>query len=268
MSGLPIIDLTGDAVARGRAHGAALTPLIKDNIETYLARFEAGGIRREDTLAEGARWAERIATFDPEYAAEMAAIADAAGLDIAPIGVLNARWELTYSLYAKEATYEQVDGCTAFAALPEVTRSGTMLLGQNWDWLKGLIGRMAVLALPTRRRPRFHVHHASRHRRRHYGSQRSRHRIGSQWAHHRPRRRRTRAQAVPSCACARSWAPKAWRPHSAQSWKRHACAPPTSFLGTPMARRSMSKRRPMTPRRSIPRTACSPTPTISKRCRA
>ncbi len=145
MSSLPILDLTGDPKARGRTHGAALAPLIKNNIETYLARFEAGGIAREDTLAEGARWADRIAQFDPDYAAEMTAIAEAAGLDLAPIGMLNARWELTYSLYAKEASYGQVDGCTAFAALPEATRTGATLLGQNWDWLKQLIGHMAVL---------------------------------------------------------------------------------------------------------------------------
>ena len=119
MSGLPIIDLTGDATARGHTHGAALAALIKDNIETYLARFGAGGIARDDALAEGGRWAGRIANFDPDYAAEMAAIADGAGLDIAPIAMLNARWELTYSLFAREAAYDQPDGCTAFAALPE-----------------------------------------------------------------------------------------------------------------------------------------------------
>jgi isopenicillin-N N-acyltransferase-like protein len=145
MTGLPMIDLTGDATTRGRAHGEALRPLIEENIETYLARFAASGIARDDTLAEGARWAERIAKFDPDYAAEMHAIANAARLDIAPIGMLNARWELTYSLYAQEAAYTEIDGCTAFAALPEATRSGTTLLGQNWDWLKGLLGHMAVL---------------------------------------------------------------------------------------------------------------------------
>jgi isopenicillin-N N-acyltransferase-like protein len=145
MSGLPIIDLVGDAAARGAVHGTALSGQIRDNIATYLARFEAGGIDRESALAEGARWGERIAALDPDYAAEIAAIADAAGLDRAPIAMLNARWELSYSLFADEVAFDRADGCTSFAALPETTKSGTTLLGQNWDWLKGLVGRMAVL---------------------------------------------------------------------------------------------------------------------------
>lgn len=127
MSGLPLIDLAGDAAARGRVHGEQLAPLIGANVETYLARFETGGIARGDALAEGARWARRIADFDPEYADEMAAIAQGAGLELAPVAMLNARWELTYSLYARE--FLEPDGCTAFAALPEATRGGQMLLG-------------------------------------------------------------------------------------------------------------------------------------------
>ena len=145
MTGLPIIELLGDAKARGAAHGAALPAAIRDNIATYLARFETGGIDREAALAEGARWGERITALDPEYGAEMAAIADAAGLELAPVAMLNARWEMSYSLFAAEMAFDRADGCTAFAALPEATRNGATLIGQNWDWLKGLVGRMAVL---------------------------------------------------------------------------------------------------------------------------
>ena len=142
MSDGPVsVDLSGDAPGRGRVHGAALAGAIRDNVETYLARFETGGIAREAALAEGARWAERIAAANPDYAAEMAGIADGAGLDLAPVGMLNARWELSYSLFAEEVSF----GCTAFAALPEITRTGAMLMGQNWDWLRRLVGRIAVL---------------------------------------------------------------------------------------------------------------------------
>jgi len=136
-----LIELAGDAPARGQQHGRALADAIHANVETYLARFESGGIERGAALAEGGRWAERIATINPEYAAEMRGIADGANLDIAAVGLLNARWELSYSLFAREAAF----GCTAFAALPEITRSGTMLMGQNWDWLRRLVGRIAIL---------------------------------------------------------------------------------------------------------------------------
>lgn len=140
MSDLPLIDLSGDARTRGRAHGEALANSAAANIETYLARFAAGGITKDDALAEGARWQKRIEAFDPDYAEEMAGIAEGSGLDPVAIAMLNARWELSYTLFAREAM-----GCTSFAALPEATRSGTTLIGQNWDWLDGLIGHMAVL---------------------------------------------------------------------------------------------------------------------------
>ena len=152
MSGGPaVIDLSGDPGARGRAHGAALADAARANVETYLARFEAGGVTREAALAEGGRWAARIAAMDPDYAAEMAGIAEAAGLDLAAVGMLNARWELSYALFAEETAW----GCTAFAALPEITRAGAMLMGQNWDWLNRLVGRTAVLRVRAPDAPDF-----------------------------------------------------------------------------------------------------------------
>jgi len=142
MSALPLLDLKGGPGKRGRTHGKALASAIADNVETYLARFEAGGVARADALAEGARWGERIERFDADYAAEMRAIADGARIDPAAVAMLNARWEMSYALFAREAAG---DGCTSFAALPEITRTGTTLMGQNWDWLQRLCGRLAVL---------------------------------------------------------------------------------------------------------------------------
>ena len=150
MSNLPLINLSGNARTRGRTHGEALADSAAANVETYLARFAAGGITLEDALAEGARWQKRIETFDPVYAEEMAGIAEGAHLDPVAIAMLNARWELSYTLFAREAM-----GCTSFAALPEVTRSGTTLIGQNWDWLDGLLGHMAVLRCSRDDAPNF-----------------------------------------------------------------------------------------------------------------
>jgi isopenicillin-N N-acyltransferase-like protein len=152
MSGPPLVELAGAAGTRGRAHGEALAAAITDNVETYLARFEAGDIARIDALAEGARWAERIARFDPDYAAEMQGIAEGAAVDLAAVAMLNARWEIAYALFAREALAG--DGCTSFAALPEITR-GTMLMGQNWDWLARLVGHTAVLRVAMPGKPRF-----------------------------------------------------------------------------------------------------------------
>jgi isopenicillin-N N-acyltransferase-like protein len=153
VSALPLLDLAGGPAERGRAHGEALAGAIADNVETYLARFEAGGVARADALAEGARWGARIERFNAGYAAEMRAIADGAGIDPAAVAMLNARWEMSYTLFAREAAAG--DGCTAFAALPEITRTGTTLIGQNWDWLQRLCGRLAVLRVTGGEHPDF-----------------------------------------------------------------------------------------------------------------
>ena len=80
MPGLPLLDLDGEPFARGAAHGRALADLIRDNIETYLRRFESGGLERDAVLAEGDSWAARLAAFDPDYGEEVRGIADGAGL--------------------------------------------------------------------------------------------------------------------------------------------------------------------------------------------
>ncbi|MDP6353315.1 MAG: C45 family autoproteolytic acyltransferase/hydrolase [Alphaproteobacteria bacterium] len=146
MTGLPLLDLTGTAHERGLHHGRALATQIRDNIETYLRRFAAGGLDRDTVLAEGELWAPRIARFSARYAEEMAGVAEGAGLAIGPVAMLNARYELAYSLFAREARAPDLaEGCTAFGALPERVRGGTTLIGQNWDWLARIRGRLAVL---------------------------------------------------------------------------------------------------------------------------
>ena len=157
MPGLPLLDLDGAPYERGVTHGRALADLIGDNIETYLRRFESGGLERDAVLVEGENWAARLAAFDADYGEEVRGIADGAGLPLGPVAMLNARYELIYSLFSREALAggAPVDGCTAFGALPERTLSGGTLIGQNWDWLKNLRGHLAVLRLRAAGKPAF-----------------------------------------------------------------------------------------------------------------
>jgi isopenicillin-N N-acyltransferase-like protein len=146
MSVLPLIDLGSDPYESGKIHGSAARRAIGENVETYLARFALGGLDHATALGEGDRWAARIRTFNPDYAEEMRGIADGADLPLRAVAMLNARYELSYGVFAQEAVAPaQPDGCTAFAALPEVTRDGGIVLAQNWDWLAGLRGRLVVL---------------------------------------------------------------------------------------------------------------------------
>lgn len=156
MANLPVLNLGGDPFERGLAHGRTLAPAIRDNLETYLRRFETAGVARDAVFAQGEAWAAFMADDTPDYFAEMRGIAEGSAVSLRDIAILNARYEITYTVLLREATgggpfgggtgpapLDQ-EGCTSFGALGEATANGHTLLGQNWDWLEGVRGRTFI----------------------------------------------------------------------------------------------------------------------------
>jgi len=132
---------------------------IRDNLATYIERFETGGAKPPVVLEQSDAWAAYIARDNPEYAEEMQGIASGANLSLTQIALLNARYELAYCVFGSEAqtlnaptTIEQ-EGCTAFGLMPETTASGHTLIGQNWDWLEKLQGRVFVMRVQRSSEP-------------------------------------------------------------------------------------------------------------------
>jgi isopenicillin-N N-acyltransferase-like protein len=158
---IPELTVEGDAFARGELHGRRFARAVTDNLETYLRRFEASGLSREAVAEEGRRWLAAMARQNADYAAEMAGIAKGAGVGEADIAMLNARYELAFTLFGKDAKKREdllsvgPDGCTTFGLLPEITADGHTWLGQNWDWLAGVHGRCLVLRVIRREEPSF-----------------------------------------------------------------------------------------------------------------
>jgi len=165
MPELEVLNLGADPHERGLVHGRHFPPEIREHLETYLSRFELAGSDRAAVLQGGHDWARRIKAFDEEYFIEMSGVAEGAELPLEQIAVLNARYELTYLSSMSETragmtapgltTEDRTDGCTAFAALPEVTNDGGTLLGQNWDWLADIRGRCFVMRVDRPERPNF-----------------------------------------------------------------------------------------------------------------
>ncbi|MEH6753734.1 MAG: C45 family peptidase [Alphaproteobacteria bacterium] len=154
MASLPILDLGSDPYERGLTHGRALSQQISENIETYLARFAAGGLNAETARAEGVKWVDVMRDQNADYAEEMRGISDGADIAIGDIAMLNARYEITFGLFGDEAKANddsglstEADGCSTFGVLPEASANGHTLLGQNWDWLAGVYGRCVVLRI-------------------------------------------------------------------------------------------------------------------------
>jgi len=151
MAELTVIDLDSDPRERGRIHGRTMRNPIRENYQTYVDRFQAGGAKLPVVLEQSDAWAEFIARDNPEYSDEMLGVAAGAGLSLTEIAMLNARYELTYCVFGAEAqsvnsppVVEQ-EGCTAFGLFPEMTKSGHTLIGQNWDWLERVRGRVFIM---------------------------------------------------------------------------------------------------------------------------
>lgn len=165
MQTVPSLTVGDDPRVRGRLHGARFADDIAANLETYLRRFEASGLDRATAFHEGDQWFASIRRQNAEYAEEMRGIAEGSGHGDAAIAVLNARYELAFTLFGRDAARNEnlrrelltvgPDGCTTFGLLPEVTADGHTWLGQNWDWLAGVHLRNLVLRVHRKDRPSF-----------------------------------------------------------------------------------------------------------------
>lgn len=153
-----LLDAGEDAYERGLVHGRVFKDDIAANLKTYLDRFAASGLSAADALAEGARWRAAMERQNEDYAAEMAGIGVGAGQSREALGLLNARYELAFTLFGRDARGKEragmeADGCSVFGVLPEATADRHTWLGQNWDWLAGIHGHTFVLRIRRSRKP-------------------------------------------------------------------------------------------------------------------
>jgi isopenicillin-N N-acyltransferase-like protein len=160
MTVIPLLTTEGDAHARGLAHGRRFAREVSENVETYLRRFAASGLDRADAFVEAERWLDAIERQNASYAEEMRGIAEGAGQSEETIALLNARYELAFTLFGQDASKGALaevgpDGCTTFGLLPEATADRHTWLGQNWDWLEGVHGRTFILQGRRRDKPSF-----------------------------------------------------------------------------------------------------------------
>ncbi|MCG8492162.1 MAG: C45 family peptidase [Sneathiellales bacterium] len=161
---IPLLDLSGTPLKRGEIHGETMSSSIQANIQTYMDRFMMDGTSEEIIWQEAEKWGARFKEHDEGYYEEMSGIARGADVPLRAIALLNARYELAYTLYTNEAAAandmphsQQPEGCTSFGIQPEFTATRTTILGQNWDWLEGLVGNMCLLRVRSDDHPDYIV---------------------------------------------------------------------------------------------------------------
>ena len=128
----PLIEIEGDARARGLSYGRAAADRIGAGLEIYRPILASAGLEWDAALRIARRFIDQLFGFDAAQAEELRAIAEGAGLRPEEVMVVNARTDLLYG--AQGETEALDDGCTGAVALPQVTGDGHLIHAQNWDW--------------------------------------------------------------------------------------------------------------------------------------
>lgn len=135
---LPLIELEGTPFEQGLTHGRRAQARIKHNLDVYFNRFQSEGrLTREEVLKRAAAYWPAIQNQSPDYTEALRGVAEGSACDLIELVALNVRYEILYHQFTHTAL---ADGCTAFAALPEITANNHLLLGQNWDWIPNVKG--------------------------------------------------------------------------------------------------------------------------------
>src|SRR5215475_10102055 len=103
MARIPSLTTSEDPHGRGLAHGRSFAQQIADNVQTYLRRFAASGLGRDAAFAEAERWLAAMRARNSEYAEEMHGVAQGSRQTDEAIALLNARYELAFTLFGQDA---------------------------------------------------------------------------------------------------------------------------------------------------------------------
>lgn len=141
-----VIDIAGTPFERGRSYGQQCAVLVQENIEIYLRLFQHHvGLNRQMAISKAEMYIPAIERFSEDIMAEIAGIADGAGVNLREIVMLNARTELLSKVPLHE--------CTSVAVIPPASLDDHVYLAQNWDWLRATKGHAILLKVTQPGKP-------------------------------------------------------------------------------------------------------------------
>lgn len=137
------------ALERGRQYGGAAADLIADAIAYYREAFaHQAGLSWDQVLEHTRPWQRLVERDHPGLLAEMAGIADGAGVTLPEILALNCRGEIIYDNWFPDSTARaDTDGCTSFSLIDGAAGDGHVYAGQNWDWREAVRGTVVILRI-------------------------------------------------------------------------------------------------------------------------
>jgi isopenicillin-N N-acyltransferase-like protein len=128
----PVISVKGKPFDCGQQHGSQAGKLVRQNVDLYFNRWEAMlGLTRPEILEKCRPFVPAIGEYDADILEELQGLAKGADLSLEEVVALNIRYELIWG--ARISPQFVPGGCTSITAMPEVTRDGHTIIGQNWD---------------------------------------------------------------------------------------------------------------------------------------
>lgn len=148
----PVIIASGTPYEIGLTHGREAKEQVKVSIETYKAMFwDYSQIKWEDACSYARTFIETIDEYDADYMEEIRGIAEGSGYGVDEILALNVRSEIV--LQGGQVADRTDGGCTSFVFTPQMSETGTTLLGQNWDWKMTEQAGCVILHIKQERKP-------------------------------------------------------------------------------------------------------------------
>src|SRR5687768_5038765 len=123
----PLVELSGNAHARGVQYGRAVPDRIRRSVALYRGQLRDMALTAADVRGFVQAFVPRIEEFDPLYVEEMRGIADGAGVELADVVLVNARTEVLrigrlkadQPMPAPDRDPDpEPDGCTGVVLLP------------------------------------------------------------------------------------------------------------------------------------------------------
>lgn len=157
----PRIRLSGLPRDRGRQYGAEAKNRIWASIDGYKAVFKRyANLDWDEATAMARRYEAPTNALSPSLIEEIRGIAEGADVAYDDVLAINCRTEIMFAGLARmtkagETPPVPPTECTAFAVLPERTTSGSVIIGQNWDWLGFAMETMVILEVEQDGAPNF-----------------------------------------------------------------------------------------------------------------
>lgn len=147
----PVIEAKGTPYEIGFIHGSKAKSYIDNSIKVYTEAFrDYANMSWQEAKELSKSFIPFIEEYDSDLMEEIKGVAHGAKLDLEDILALNARSEIWFN---GKNMNKPMDGCTSFAATPDITKNGEVLIGQTWDWKPTIKSSLIALKIEQKNKP-------------------------------------------------------------------------------------------------------------------